>query len=427
MSDKIRYILEKHIPDLLALQKRRIFSEEEVKDILQNREQFEYDLQRRTHGLKDYMKVLDYEYRLERQRRARALELGIKKFNNRDFTIVKRIINLWDRIMNKYRYRIDLWKQYLCFCYKINSKKQFFKVITNALRFNPFCIDIWIIGGIYEYEIAKNPFKARKIFYQGLRSNSNSKQLWCEYLKFELTFLDTLTNQEPKKEENGTFISFVQDDKPQFTYKPNLDGVKTIIQLSTENCSDISIYTDMIRILKDYEQNELADKLLITYQEKIQNNPEYLKQHLQQQVVSTETAINFLNQNQDPKSQIIILQLIQELSDIDFSQIISNLLDINVSDQNVIESLVKLNQHMNQQQKEKLITLIQSSNGDDFTKLQQLTLMSSQKSLNKIVCQQVIDKSKKIVKQVIGLLTTYLFVEDTRINWMKSMNWLKLI
>ena len=56
------------------------------------------------------MKVLDYEYRLERQRRARALELGIKKFNNRDFTIVKRIINLWDRIMNKYRYRIDLWK-----------------------------------------------------------------------------------------------------------------------------------------------------------------------------------------------------------------------------------------------------------------------------------------------------------------------------
>lgn len=44
MADKIRYTLEKFIPDLLALQKKQVFSKDEVKDILHKREEFEYML-----------------------------------------------------------------------------------------------------------------------------------------------------------------------------------------------------------------------------------------------------------------------------------------------------------------------------------------------------------------------------------------------
>lgn len=67
--------------------------------------------------------------------------------------------------MNKYRYSIDLWKQYLGFCYIIGSKKHFFKVITKALSFNPYNIDLWMSAALYELEKACNPIKARKIFY----------------------------------------------------------------------------------------------------------------------------------------------------------------------------------------------------------------------------------------------------------------------
>jgi hypothetical protein len=42
MADKIRSTLEKFIPDLLALQKRNVFTSEEVKQILQERERLEY-------------------------------------------------------------------------------------------------------------------------------------------------------------------------------------------------------------------------------------------------------------------------------------------------------------------------------------------------------------------------------------------------
>lgn len=56
------------------------------------------------------MQLLEYEYTLERLRRERNKQLKIKKVTTRDFAIVKRIIYIWDKIMNKYRYNIDLWK-----------------------------------------------------------------------------------------------------------------------------------------------------------------------------------------------------------------------------------------------------------------------------------------------------------------------------
>ena len=59
----------------------------------------------------------------------------VYKYSN---IVIKRIIKLWDRTMHKFRYRTYLWKQYLQFCIQINSKKHFYKALTNALRFLPF-------------------------------------------------------------------------------------------------------------------------------------------------------------------------------------------------------------------------------------------------------------------------------------------------
>jgi U3 small nucleolar RNA-associated protein 6 len=42
-----------------------------------------------------------------------------KKQTKTDFVIIKRIINLWNRTMHKFKFDIELWKQYLDFCIKI--------------------------------------------------------------------------------------------------------------------------------------------------------------------------------------------------------------------------------------------------------------------------------------------------------------------
>ena len=54
--------------------------------------------------------------------------------------VIRRIIYIFDRLTNKYRYDIDILKEYLYFCYKIKSSKNYFKAITRALELNPACL-----------------------------------------------------------------------------------------------------------------------------------------------------------------------------------------------------------------------------------------------------------------------------------------------
>jgi len=42
--------------------------------------------------------------------------------------------------MHKFKYNVDLWKQYLQFCITICSKKHFFKALAHATRFLPFTL-----------------------------------------------------------------------------------------------------------------------------------------------------------------------------------------------------------------------------------------------------------------------------------------------
>ena len=47
----------------------------------------------------------------------------------------------------------------------------FFKAVTNALRFNPNHVEFWVAAAFFEFEVCRNPFKARKIFYKALVKN----------------------------------------------------------------------------------------------------------------------------------------------------------------------------------------------------------------------------------------------------------------
>jgi hypothetical protein len=68
MADKVRANIERFIPDLLAFQRKDIFAAEEVQQIIKAREANEYLLQRKNVRLKDFLRVLEYEYALERRR-----------------------------------------------------------------------------------------------------------------------------------------------------------------------------------------------------------------------------------------------------------------------------------------------------------------------------------------------------------------------
>ncbi len=65
----------------------------------------------------------------------------------------------------------------MAYCFSIRSKKNFFKAVSNALKFNDknlgflIKLDLWLLAVYYEFEVNRSPFKARTIFHTALQVN----------------------------------------------------------------------------------------------------------------------------------------------------------------------------------------------------------------------------------------------------------------
>ena len=64
MADKINLLIESMMPDMLYWFRRKIFSKEEGKAILKNREDLEYSLAKTTVKIHNYLKAIQFEYDL---------------------------------------------------------------------------------------------------------------------------------------------------------------------------------------------------------------------------------------------------------------------------------------------------------------------------------------------------------------------------
>ena len=64
MADLVQSTIETMVPDMLFFMRRKIFTKQEIKDILKIRENFEYTFLRKTSTKKDYLKAIQYEYEL---------------------------------------------------------------------------------------------------------------------------------------------------------------------------------------------------------------------------------------------------------------------------------------------------------------------------------------------------------------------------
>lgn len=64
MADKVKSVIEAMVWDLRSLEKKGIFSKDEVKDILAKREDFEYRMNRNSSKDVDYLLALQYELNL---------------------------------------------------------------------------------------------------------------------------------------------------------------------------------------------------------------------------------------------------------------------------------------------------------------------------------------------------------------------------
>ncbi|MEW5311765.1 MAG: hypothetical protein WDW38_003451 [Sanguina aurantia] len=193
MAETVRYLMEEMIPELEDLEKKGYFSNSEIKQVVQKRQDFEYLLKRRTALKTDYYRYIEYESKLEELRRYRKKRGGIKgKKGLAEMCMIRRIHFIYERATRKFKADLQLWLKWVEFCKRSDSTKQLSKVITKALQRHASVAALWIEAAVWEFEHNSNVSAARTLMQQGLRTCKADEQMWAQYLRMELLYVAKL-------------------------------------------------------------------------------------------------------------------------------------------------------------------------------------------------------------------------------------------
>ncbi|WCJ20194.1 hypothetical protein M5689_002444 [Euphorbia peplus] len=215
MADTVQFRLERMVEELDDLERRGIFTRAEIAEIVKQRRKHEYRLKRPSPLKQDFLTYIEYETHLDSLRRLRKKSVvrDLKKSGNKkmklsvsDFAGVSRIINVYRLAVTRFKGDVELWFRYLEFCREQRNGRMK-KVLAQLIRFHPKVPGVWIYAAAWEFDYNLNVAAARALMQSGLRVCSNSEDLWVEYLRMELTYLNKLKARKVALgEDKGTLV-----------------------------------------------------------------------------------------------------------------------------------------------------------------------------------------------------------------------------
>lgn len=97
-------------------------------------------------------------------------------------------------------------------------------MLAQAIRFHPKVPGLWIYAAAWEFDQNLNVAAARALMQSGLRECSSSEDLWIEYLRMELTYLNKLKARKVALgEEVGTLSKALETDEERKWKEENED------------------------------------------------------------------------------------------------------------------------------------------------------------------------------------------------------------
>ncbi|KAI8380700.1 U3 small nucleolar RNA-associated protein 6-domain-containing protein [Blakeslea trispora] len=195
MAESVQYYLERMIPELEGLEKKNIFSPVEIKSIIKKRTNFEYALHRRIKQKIDFLRAIEYEINLEELRKKRVSRMGITdslKGNDLQYSGTRRIYNLFKRATTKFKNDLSLWLQYIDYARRHKSNNILSSVFVQAIQYHPHNASLWIMAATWENEENANIAAARVLMQRALRLMPENQQLWHEYFRLELLYIEKI-------------------------------------------------------------------------------------------------------------------------------------------------------------------------------------------------------------------------------------------
>ncbi|KFK29346.1 hypothetical protein AALP_AA7G121800 [Arabis alpina] len=326
MADVVQYRLERMVDELDDLERRGIFTRAEISEIVKQRRKFEYRLKRPSPLKQDFLAYIDYETRLDELRTLRRKAVSEKKRKKKsvsDFAGVVKIVEIYRLATMRFKGDIDLWFRYLEFCkHKRNGRMN--KVLAQVIRFHPKVPGVWIYAAAWEFDRNLNVAAARALMLNGLRVCPNSLDLWVEYLRMELTYLNKLKarrvalgqdtpslvrheDEKWKDENKDLFMSLVDEDsvveKKDDIFREQgstvLDAIYDGAIEALPSTFDLrKRFFEILEATDLAQSDQIRDKILSDLKRDFSKDPQYwnwLARHEMSDGISKETSIDFAN------------------------------------------------------------------------------------------------------------------------------------
>ncbi|KAF4966285.1 hypothetical protein FSARC_6018 [Fusarium sarcochroum] len=221
VADKARFYLERAVPQLREWEEKEIFSKEEIRTIVQKRNDYEHKVLSPGNKPSEWSSYAQWEQSLESLRSKRCKRLKIRHLNSAHAG-QGRTLAIYERGVNRHPGSSALWREYLSYTSSVKASKRWRKTMTNALRMMPTDPELWAMAG---RRSAKNGdmAAARGFFMRGCRFCTTSEKLWVEYARSEMEWLEKVDRRKaaakpdsdvlrPDRVEDGDELRLLDSD-----------------------------------------------------------------------------------------------------------------------------------------------------------------------------------------------------------------------
>ena len=187
-SDIVQYEMERMAPEFADLREKKLFSEAELKLIIEKRRRYEYRIASRAASADDFLEYIGHEMTFEDVRRLRKRAIHLETAHGAsEFAVVRRVHGLYNRLLRRHGREWPLWMQYVDFALRVKSVRALQRILAQcaSLHGNKRS-EVWLLGALLLRNVVSNTHAARVFLQRGLRMHPLHPHLLVETFRFEL-------------------------------------------------------------------------------------------------------------------------------------------------------------------------------------------------------------------------------------------------
>ncbi|PKS04957.1 hypothetical protein jhhlp_008323 [Lomentospora prolificans] len=213
VAEKARFFLERSVPQLREWEEKEIFSKEEIRTIVQKRNDFEHRILGQGCQPSDFSQYAKWEQSLDALRLKRCIRLKLRGYLNSAHASQSRILQIYDRGIERHRFARELWIEYLDYMAKAKASKRWRRVMTKMLRLMPSDSALWVLAARRSAGHG-DMATARSLFMRGCKFCVADGTVWIEYARCEMEWLQKMDEKKNtgKKAEDVIKESQIDED-----------------------------------------------------------------------------------------------------------------------------------------------------------------------------------------------------------------------